>query len=253
MSLEPTGSGGGGAAASGFGRQFALPPGRALDICLSLQTAILEHRLLPGTRLPEDEVGDIFGASRTVVRAALQALGHSGLVTSERNRGAFVARPSIREAHEVFEARALIEPRVARLAAPEIDSASLARLRDHIEAEHAALDAGDMGRALSLSGLFHIAIADIAGQQVFGAMVRSLLSRSSLIIALYWKRADTACESHSHTALLGAMADRHARAAEEIMLSHIVDLHSGLDLRERPDTAASLTEIFRANPARPLP
>ncbi|MBO6932377.1 MAG: GntR family transcriptional regulator, partial [Roseibium sp.] len=85
---------------------FPLPPGKTLEICLNLHSAILEHRLAPGLKLSEDEVGEIYGASRTVVRAALQALAHSGLVTIEKNRGAFVARPGVREAQEVFEARA---------------------------------------------------------------------------------------------------------------------------------------------------
>jgi DNA-binding GntR family transcriptional regulator len=222
-----------------------LPPGRALAICLELQKAILEHRLRPGMKLSEDEVGEIFGASRTVVRAALHALAHSGLVTIERNRGAFVSRPSIREAHEVFEARALIEPRVARMAAQAVTEAQLANLKAHIEAEHAALAAGEMGQSLSLSGLFHIAVSDIADQQVLGAIIRQLISRSSLIIALYWKRPDTACESHSHHALMVAMAARDGQAAEEIMKSHIVDLHSGLDLRQQPHRDLTLAEVFR--------
>jgi DNA-binding GntR family transcriptional regulator len=223
---------------------FALPPGRALDICLDLQTAILEHRLEPGQKLSEDEVGEIFGASRTVVRAALQALAHSGLVSIERNRGAFIAKPSIREAHEVFQARALIEPAVARLAAEAITETDLDRLRGHMDAEHAALESGDMGRALLLSGSFHTEIADIADHRVFSQMVRSLISRSSLIIAMYWKRSDTACESHSHHALLEALAEHNANAAEEIQKSHIIDLHSGLDLQEKQPLSNSLADAL---------
>lgn len=223
---------------------FPLPPGRTLDICLNLHSAILEHRLSPGMKLSEDEVGEIYGASRTVVRAALQALAHSGLVTIERNRGAFVSRPSIREAQEVFEARALIEPRVARLAAEVIRAADIKRLNRHLDAEHAAIDAGDKGKALSLSGAFHIAIADIADQQVFSQMVRSLISRSSLIIALYWKRADATCESHAHHALMKAFSEKDGSAAEEIQKSHIIDLHSGLDLREKKETASSLAQAL---------
>jgi DNA-binding GntR family transcriptional regulator len=224
---------------------FSLPPGRALAICLELQKAILEHRLRPGMKLSEDDVGEIFGASRTVVRAALHALAHSGLVTIERNRGAFVSRPTIREAHEVFEARALIEPRVARMAAIAMTDAHLENLKAHIDAEHVALAAGEMGKSLMLSGQFHIAVAEIADQQVLGGIIRQLISRSSLIIALYWKRPDTACESHSHHALLAAMKAHDGQAAEEIMKSHIVDLHSGLDLREQTHHELTLAEVFR--------
>ncbi|MEM7750328.1 MAG: GntR family transcriptional regulator [Pseudomonadota bacterium] len=187
--------------------------------------------MLPGAKLSEDEVGEIFGAGRTVVRTALQALAHSELVTIERNRGAFVAKPDKREANEVFEARALIEPRIARMAAERCRNSDARRLRSHIKHEHEALAAEDLGRALSLSGQFHIAIADIADHLVFGRMIRSLISRSSLIIALYWKRLETTCESHSHAALIDALAANDKDAAEEIMRSHMVDLHSALDLK----------------------
>ena len=222
-----------------------LPPGKSRDIYIELQKAILSHGLLPGVKLPEDEVGELFGASRTIVRTALQALSHAQLVTIEKNRGAFIAQPSIKEAQEVFEARELVEPRVAGMAAKIIKPKDIQILEDHIQAEHDAIAAGDNGEALSLSGFFHVMIADIAEHEVFSKIVRSLISRSSLIIALYWKRLDTTCESHSHHALLEAFAKNDVQAAEEIMKSHIVDLHSGLDLKSRRQTKQSLASILK--------
>lgn len=226
---------------------YSLPPGRALDICHQIESAILSHRIRPGMKLAEDEVGETFGVSRTVARTALQALAHGGLVTIERNRGAFVSRPTIREAHEVFEARALIEPRIARMAAKAMTDEALARLHKHVDAEHDAVARGEIGLSLSLSGTFHLAIAEIADQNVLTQILHSLVSRSSLIIALYWKRRDAACESHSHHALLDAFARRDKMAAEEIMNSHIVDLHSGLDLVERTENEPSLAAVFAAS------
>lgn len=67
-------------------------------IANDLALAIHEHRLPPGSILSEDEVGEVFGVSRTVVRAGLQRLAHDRLVELRRNRGAFVAQPSLREA-----------------------------------------------------------------------------------------------------------------------------------------------------------
>jgi DNA-binding GntR family transcriptional regulator len=227
-----------------FDGAYSLPPGRALDICLRLQTAIIEHRLQPGIKLSEDEVGEIYGASRTVVRSALQALAHSGLVEIKRNRGATVAKPTVGDAHEVFEARALIEPEVARRAAAQMSDEDLKNLREHIEAEHEALAANDMGKALALSGLFHIAIADIAEHSVYAGMVQSLITKSSLIIALYWNRPDTTCESHAHHALMDAFAKRDGEAAHAIMRSHLIDLHSGLDLKTRVKVETSLAEAL---------
>jgi DNA-binding GntR family transcriptional regulator len=144
----------------------------------------------------------------------------------------------------VFEARTLIEPRIARMAAKAMADEALARLQRHIDAEHDALKNGDIGHALSLSGAFHIAIAEIADQKVLTQILHSLVSRSSLIIALYWKRPDTACESHSHHALLMALSHHDETGAEEIMKSHIIDLHSGLDLTQKDEKTTSLSEIF---------
>lgn len=228
----------------GFDGAFSLPPGRALDICLQLQNAIIEHRLHPGLKLSEDEVGEIYGAGRTVVRSALQALAHSGLVEIKRNRGAYVAKPTVRDAHEVFEARALIEPEVARLAAGKISDADLKRLEQHIEAEHQALAEKNMGKALALSGLFHIDIADIADHSVYAAMIQSLITKSSLIIALYWMRPDTTCESHAHHALMDALAAQDGDAAHAVMRSHLIDLHSGLNLKGQPKQETSLAEAL---------
>ncbi|MBG21451.1 MAG: GntR family transcriptional regulator [Rhizobiales bacterium] len=223
---------------------FSLPPGKALEICHQLEAAILQHRMQPGMKLAEDEVGDLFGVSRTVARTALQALAHGGLVTIERNRGAFVSRPTIREAHEVFEARALIEPRIARMAARAMTPDSLKILQGHVDAEHEVTAQGDMGMALAHSGAFHLAIADIADQAVLTQILHTLVSRSSLIIALYWRRRDTGCESHSHHALLKAFSNKDENSAEDIMKSHMVDLHSGLDLSDRSESQRTLADVF---------
>src|SRR6516225_3670149 len=98
-------------------------------------TAILEHRLLPGTKLGEDDLGEIYGASRTLVRTALLKLAHEGIVSIEKNRGAFVSHPSPADAREVFEARRLIEPTIVDRAIEAVSPAWLDRLHRHIAEE----------------------------------------------------------------------------------------------------------------------
>lgn len=215
------------------------------DIVLQLTEAVHEHRVLPGMKLGEDEVGEIYGVGRTVVRAALQKLAHSGLVSIERNRGAFVAKPSIKEAREVFEARALLEPQTARAAAERTTPRDIAILEAHIEQEHAALASGEAGRALNLSGLFHVEIARIADQATIERFIQELVSRSSLVIALYWRRRNALCESHAHHALLDAFRDNDPDRAEDLMKGHLVDLVSQLDLSEAPKGNMSLRDALR--------
>ena len=218
----------------------------------ALRQAILAHRVGPGAKLLEDEMCEVFGVGRTIVRGALQALAHEGLVTIIRNRGAFVADPGTREAREVFEARAMLEPRTARSAADRAGPAAIAHLRSHIAAEHAALQRGDLGQAVYLSGLFHNAIAEIADQRTIAAMIAVLVARSSLIVAIYWRKPQALCESHAHHALIDAIAAHDGARAEDLMKGHLLDLLTNLDLREKPQTAISLRQALLVG-GPPLP
>lgn len=220
------------------------PTARWSPIYHGLRDAIVAHRLAPGTKLPEDELASIFSVSRTVVRAALQALAHDRLARLEPNRGAFVAQPSPKEAREVFEARALIEPKVAALAAAAAKPDDILLLRRHLEKEHEALHDGRDSDAIMLSARFHVGLAEIADHSILTGFVRDLVSHSSLIIALYWKRRDTTCERHAHHALVDAVEAGQAAEAAALMKSHLVDLLSGLDLSPAGQRPARLSDIL---------
>jgi len=217
---------------------------KAARIHSALLAAILDHRLQPGARLPEDELASLYGVSRTIVRSALQALAHDRVVTIEPNRGAQIAEPSADEARHVFEARSIIEPRVAGLAAERATKADADRLLRHIQDEKEALAGDNSGRAIALSGAFHLTIAEIAAQPILAGFVRELVSRSSLIIALYWRRHDAICERHAHAALAEAIGAGDRQRAADLMLSHIVDLLSGLDLRQRQREQPRLSDLL---------
>lgn len=217
---------------------------RVRAVYAGLLTAILDHRLPPGTRLPEDEIGAAFGASRTIVRAALQALAHERVVVVEPNRGAQVAHPTVEEARQVFEVRSLLEPRAAALAAERATKADVAALRRHLKEEQAALAADNRHGAIALSASFHIRIAEIAAHRILEGFIRELTSRSSLVVALYWHRRDTICERHAHAALVDAIGGGQGERAADLMRSHLVDLLSGLDLGRPPPQPRSLAALL---------
>jgi DNA-binding GntR family transcriptional regulator len=224
--------------------QDAKPAMRWPQVYGALKDAILSHRLAPGTKLPEDELASIYSVGRSVIRSALQALSHDRLARLEPNRGAFVAQPSKREAREIFEARALLEPKVAALAAESAKPANISLLRAHLEKEHEALHAGQESAAITLSARFHVAIAEIADHSILTEFVTDLVSRSSLIVALYWRRRDTTCEVHAHRALVDAIAKGKSKDASDLMTSHLVDLVSGLDLTLGEKKSKSLADIL---------
>jgi DNA-binding GntR family transcriptional regulator len=218
------------------------PADRSQAIQRGLVSAILEQQLLPGTKLGEDELGQIYGASRTIVRAALQALAHEGIIDIEKNRGAFVAKPSPGDAHEVFAARILIEPQIARIAA----NASTGPLpfAAHLAAERAAVAQGDDRAAIRLSGEFHLLIAAHAGHRVYANFLRELVARSSLIILLYRNRGATICGTAHHELIAQRIAERNGHEAAQLMIEHLHEIESGLDLVDTAANTRSLSDIL---------
>lgn len=211
-----------------------------------LMRAVLAHRLPPGAKLTEEEIARVCGVGRGVVRAALRALAQDRVAVLERNRGAFVARPDPGETREVFEARRLVEPTLARAAAERADALAVARLEAHLAQERAATAAGDTGLAVSLSGRFHLLIAEIAARPTIAAFLAGLVARSSLAVALYWRKADALCGHCDHAALAAALAAGDGAGAEARMLAHLAAIEAGLDFAPRNaapvDLARALAE-----------
>lgn len=209
-----------------------------------VERAILEQRVPPGMRLAENDLSEIYGVSRTIVRSGLQGLAQAHLVTLRPNRGASVANPTPRQAREVFEARELLEPRSAREAALRAKPKDIADLRLHAAAEHKAMAENDSGRALRLSGLFHVKIANIANQKTIAEFIESLVARSSLIIALYWTKSTTRCDEGCHNALIDALERNDPDEAEQLMRSHLLDIHSALQFGPPETDNKSLKDML---------
>ena len=139
-------------------KDAAQPALSDADIYERVVSAILDHRLPPGTKLVEDKLATAFGVSRTRIRPVLVRLANEQVVTLTPNRGATIAQPSEKEAREVFEVRRLIEPTLVELFIANATAADMAQLKACIDDEEAAREAGDMRRAIRLSGDFHLII-----------------------------------------------------------------------------------------------
>lgn len=205
--------------------------------------AILEQRLTPGTKLSEDTLGEIFGVSRTVIRATLQRLSHENIVEIIPHRGAFVARPSVSDAEEVLQARSLIEDGIIRAAAHRIRPGDIKKLRKNVEQEQMVLNRGDRAKWIRLSGDFHLLLAEIAGNKTMAGFLKELVSRTSLVILEYQKAAQPACDCVDHLQIISALEQGDADKSAKLMGEHLRSLKSQLDLREE-DATPDLYAIF---------
>ena len=80
-----------------------------IQIAQQVVESIRAQQLAPGERLGEQELADLFGVSRTLVREALMQLQARGFVEVRPRRGWYVVQPSVKEAQDAFAARRIIE------------------------------------------------------------------------------------------------------------------------------------------------
>lgn len=208
----------------------------------SITAAIVERRLMPGTKLAEQKIADIFKVSRTLVRQALNQLSRDKLVTLEPARGAFVARPSVEEARQVFEVRNMLETVMVRRLAAVITPQQVAQLRDHLKREQAAVQRTDVSGRTRLLADFHVVLARLLGNEVLAQMLQDLVSRSSLISLMYQSAHSAEHSFEEHVAIVDALERGDARAAVRLMESHLDNVERNLRLdRRMPDLEAALT------------
>jgi DNA-binding GntR family transcriptional regulator len=220
------------------------------DIYDRMISAILDHRLPPGTKLVEDKLAGAFGVSRTRVRPVLVRLANEQVVTLIPNRGATIAQPSEEEAREVFEVRRLIEPTLTALFIQKADAGDIRKLKACIDGEEAARLAGDMRRAIRLAGQFHLHIAERAGHQTLGRILREMVSITSLIIMTYSstqareREEARACDCREHRKLLDAIRLGDAAEAGRRMREHLSRLEGELQFTSNADPAPDLAALF---------
>lgn len=219
-------------------------PGATQRIVEAITTAIVERRLMPGTKLAEQKIADIFQVSRTLVRQALNQLSRDHLVTLEPARGAFVATPSIEEARQVFQVRLMLESAMLRQLCTCITEPQIASLRAHLQQEREAVARVDVPGRTRLLADFHMVLARMLGNEVLADLLADLLSRSSLISLMYQSSHSAQHSQDDHVRLVDALEKRDARAAVRLMEQHIASVERNLRLDPKsPDLADVLRPL----------
>ena len=221
-------------------------PTRTERVQIALRQAILQQRLTPGTRLPEDAIGEAFGASRTIAREALGRLATEGLVELIPNRGAFVANPSLEEGRGIFVIRAALERAMVRQLAGRIDAAVVERLRQMVEEETRLAQKSEV-EAIRLAAEFHFYLASLTGNAVLERYLTEIVSRCSLVLAMYGRQHSADCGAREHREIVEALVAGEFDRAGDLMERHVEDVAARGQLSVRPqnDVREVLSDLAR--------
>ncbi|CAI1810563.1 GntR family transcriptional regulator [Serratia proteamaculans] len=216
----------------------------------SLVKAIVEHRLLPGSKLPEEALAETFGVSRTGIRRVLQRLAAVQLVTQLPKRGAQVATPGQGEAANVFQTRKMLECANLPQVIAHCREEHLLVMEQIVAQEQQAHRDQDGAAAIRLSAAFHVQLQAIADNQVLTEMVSLLTLRSSLVIAVYGSPWQQGCRCHDHSDLLMLLRDKDSAALADHMARHFDDIVANLRFDQAVNETPDFAQIFAESGSR---
>ncbi|MBY5371270.1 FadR family transcriptional regulator [Rhizobium leguminosarum] len=213
-----------------------------------LKDFIEAEGLEPGDRLPpERDLALKLGLPRTALRRMLSSLEKEGRLIRHVGRGTFIAgsgvgssalrRPATNEGDtlrtypaEVFEARLIIEPKIAALAA-------LRATRQEVEEMQKSIARGSTSESLVEFEKWDAVFHRIIVQAARNGLLASLYEGIHAVRAgnLWGKMKEQSLTSErmatyivSHQAILDAIKDRDSREAERNMYDHIIEARANI-------------------------
>lgn len=220
-------------------KTFLTPVARTTltgDICRKMVSHLIRGDWSPGERIPpERELCVQLGVGRASLREALKALEIMGMIETRLGSGTFAcprseffSRPLLwaitcsnqDEAHELVEARKLIELELARLAAIRSTADDLKGIGIHLDAMEAAVE--DMTLFQEEDLAFHLAIGYAAHNKILLnalLLIRNLMHQ--WIATAVAQEGAVAKVIDQHRKIFMAIAKKNPEAARAAMENHL--------------------------------
>ncbi|MEE9539435.1 MAG: FadR/GntR family transcriptional regulator [candidate division NC10 bacterium] len=203
------------------------------DIVAQLKELIAERKVKPGDQLPsERELSETFQVSRASVREAIRSLESMGLIQSRQGEGTYIASsvetllasvaftiqrdPLL----EVFEARKILEPAIAALAAERATVAEVGSLEAILNEQAQQIAAGETG--VEADTRFHSTLADTAKNEVLLRLNEAIVDRLHETRERSLQTEGRPARSLAgHQEILRAIQSKDLAKAREAMLNHL--------------------------------
>ncbi len=188
-----------------------------------LKSMILERKLLPGEKIPQEKLAHDLGISRTPLVNALKFLEKEKLVQSIARRGFFVRLFTKQEMISIFELREVLEGLAARRAAMNITEKEIEQLRGFFQSFRGLSDIKDIRAYAKEDRRFHNFLLDIGAKE----FLKSILEAYNIIIYSYQVISSEGLVQspndsiQDHLAVMDAVSRRDGESAEKLMRNHL--------------------------------
>jgi DNA-binding GntR family transcriptional regulator len=222
----------------------------------AIRDDIVHGVLPPGYRLTEELLSRRYGVSRVRVREALRLLEAEGFVTTRRRGGgAGVARPTERDAADLLDLRAVLEPLGAARAAERRTDAELKVLGGLVRLGRQRAERGDLSELRPLDAWFHETLAQASGSPTLSALLLQTRRKITWIYPVEEERGPAAAARarsawREYGAIVDALTRRDAARARALTAAHVERLEYP---RRAPRPTATRTAKHAVNTTGPRP
>ena len=187
-----------------------------------LKNLIIERKLLPGQKIPQEKLARDLGISRTPLISALKFLEQEKLVESVPRRGFFVRLFSKEEMVSIFELREVLEGLAARRAASKITDSQIVKLDSYFQNFVKQENISNYKGYAREDRRFHNFVIDIGAKE----FLKSILLTTNIISFSYQVLDSEGLVRppnqtiQEHRAVIEAIKKRDPQAAEDLMRQH---------------------------------
>ena len=194
------------------------------SVAEELRRRIVGGQYADGSQIRQEALAAELGVSRIPIREALLQLESEGLVVIHVHKGAVVSSLTPNDAHELFEARLLIEPALVKRAMAVASTSDVARIREQLAEYEQAAKADASPEVLSrLNWAFHTALCDPANRPRMQSVLLSLYTATDRYLRLQIQCADAKAHALTdHRALLQVYQAKQAATLGKLIKGHIM-------------------------------
>lgn len=188
-----------------------------------IREMVVAGTLRPGDKVPEQELCQRFGVSRTPLREALKVLAAEGMLQLLPRRGAIVARVSPEEIDELFPVMGALEALAGELVCRRASDAEIGQLRAIHDRMMDAYEAGDEPTYLQANRSFHETLVAAAGNATLQSTYMQILLRTRAFRFVARKSAENWRAAVSdHQQIMEALAARNASRLSRLLRRHVM-------------------------------
>ncbi len=183
-----------------------------------VKDSIINGRLKPGERVPEHEIAENFGISRTPIREAFRQLESEGFITVIPRKGAVVSPITAKDVSEFYAIKSLLEGYAAGLACTKFTEKELKKLTQINKQMQRCAAKNDVQGFYRLDNQFHEVFLSSCGNDklcVLAHQIAQQFERFRIMALSMPGRMKTSIKQHED--IIKAFTERKADIVEKLV------------------------------------